>query len=66
MIVLCRPCPMCADASELEVDEQGALRWRQGELIQKALPELTPDQRELLMTGFHSDCWDKAFSEEDE
>lgn len=27
------------------------------EMVQNALPELSPDQRELLITGTHGDCW---------
>lgn len=37
-----------------------------GELIQRALPHLTPGEREFIMTGITSEEWDHAFPEEDE
>lgn len=35
-----------------------------GELIQKALPHLTPDQREFIMTGITAEEWAEVFGEE--
>lgn len=31
--------------------------WRGGELIQRAMPQLTPDEREFLMTGITPAEW---------
>ena len=31
--------------------------WRGGALIQDAMPNLTPDEREFLMTGITSEEW---------
>lgn len=43
------------------------LQWRNmGVLIQEALPELTPDQREILMTGIGPEEFKAAFSEEND
>tara|TARA_R110000772_G_scaffold68438_1_gene151636 strand:- start:205 stop:453 length:249 start_codon:yes stop_codon:yes gene_type:complete len=39
--------------------------WRDGTLIQDAMPNLTPDEREFLMTGITSEEWDKEYKEED-
>jgi hypothetical protein len=39
------------------------------DLIQNALPSLTSDEREALMTGMCPSCWEKMFAgttEEDE
>lgn len=60
--VMTRACPMCSEPSYLDVDEDGLLRWEGGHYIQDAFPELTAEQRELLMTGFHPKCWDEVFS----
>lgn len=36
--------------------------WQiKGEKIQDAMPHLTPDEREFLMTGVMPDEWDEAF-----
>ncbi len=37
--------------------------WSDGMLIQQAMPELTPDEREFLMTGLMPDSWDRLFKE---
>ena len=38
-------------------------KWQNGELIQNAMPYLTPDERELLISGTCGDCWKKMFGE---
>ena len=39
------------NAMELPVTKEQLQRWRDGELIQRAMPNLTPDEREFIMTG---------------
>ena len=39
------------------------LRWTEGELIQNALPYLTADEHEFLMTGITADEWSEMFGE---
>ena len=41
-------------------------RWQSGQHIQTALPHLTPDQREFLLTGATPAEWDAAFPEDDD
>ena len=41
-------------------------RWRKGELIQNAMPYLSNDQRELLMSQTCGECWRRFFGEEDD
>jgi hypothetical protein len=35
-------------------------------LIQVGMPSLTADEREMLITGTHPDCWDSLMTDEDE
>ena len=35
--------------------------WTNGVLIQDAMPNLTPDEREFLMTGSTPEEWESAF-----
>ena len=35
----------------LNVTDEQLAAWRQGELIQKAMPQLTPEEREFVLTG---------------
>lgn len=38
--------------------------WSSGVLIQDAMPNLTPDEREFIMTGITPDEWEAAFGGE--
>lgn len=53
----------------LQVTKDQARRieeWASGDgLIQALLPDLTPDDRELLMTGIDGALWDAMFGEEE-
>lgn len=58
-------CTMCGRASTLTVPTQGLVDWKDNDFpIQRAFPTLTVDEREMLMTGIHPDCWDAIFGEE--
>ena len=59
-------CPLCKSQEYIEVSEEGFLKWQEGLMIQLAFPELTEDQRERVLTGICSSCWDEAFPEEEE
>jgi len=55
-VVHVRPPPMIGDFPEVSVqlteDQYERYQWwRRGKLIQEALPDLSVDQREMLMTG---------------
>lgn len=39
--------------------------WERGTLIQNAMPNLTPDQREFLMTGITAEEWDEMFERDE-
>ena len=64
--VVAVPCRMCQETIELNVNVQGFVNWKSGELIQDALPELSCDERELLISGTCSTCFDELFPSEDE
>jgi hypothetical protein len=51
----------CDRRYELRVSEQQLQRWRAGELIQNAMPDLPPRDRELLISGTCDRCWRKIF-----
>ena len=36
-------------------------RWQQGALIQDVMPNLSPDEREFIMTGITPNEWDEEF-----
>ena len=47
---------------EIDITEQQLQKWRDGMLIQHAMPTLTADEREFLMTGITPEEWDSLFS----
>jgi hypothetical protein len=54
-------CPFCGDTTSVVVDAAGFVAWQSGELVQNALPNLSADDREVLISGICTDCWDKQF-----
>ena len=36
-------------------------RWVAGELVQDVMPNLTPEEREFIMTGITPEEWDESF-----
>jgi hypothetical protein len=59
-----RTCNHCGKTEILGVDAAAYTAWRSGQLIQDAFPDLTPEVREQIMTGYHSACFDLAMGEE--
>jgi hypothetical protein len=50
----------------MEVDKAALNNWRAGVLIQRAFPNMTADQREMLITGTHPECWETMFADDKE
>lgn len=62
VVVMCRSCgEVCVIQ---DISYEGYKDWKYGELIQKALPGLTADQRELLISQTCPLCWEKMFGED--
>lgn len=59
-------CRICGVVHSVEVPKDGFLRWRGGEHIQSALPSLTTDERELLLSGICGRCFDNLFKDTEE
>lgn len=58
-------CQVCGVNSKMSVDITSYKSWVNGTLIQKAFPNLSSDERELLMTGTHSACWESMFKSDE-
>lgn len=50
---------------DIPVTQEQLDAWNGGMLIQEAMPNLTADQREFLLTGSTAEEWDKEFKEEE-
>lgn len=51
---------------ELSVTEAQLHAWSMGELAQNAFPQLTPDEREFIMSGITPDEWNAIHGTEDD
>ena len=59
-------CRMCGKEYKIHVTKSDYDRWQNGEVIQKAMPYLVVEDRELLISQTCGTCWNKMFSEEEE
>lgn len=60
--VTTKPCPICRKTTDLVLDFDQAMRYQQGALIQNAFPDMDAAERELLITGMCSPCWDETMT----
>lgn len=63
MLKLQRVSPLTGKTNEmvLDVTEEQLSRWANGELIQNVMPDLTPSEREFIMTGYTDEDWTVMF-----
>ena len=54
-------CPFCGEDHAVEVNLAQYDAWQNGELIQNAMPDLTPTEREQLISGLCPKCQAKMF-----
>lgn len=66
-MLITRTSPVSGKTATMEIDvTQSQLdSWESGQIIQNAMPNLTPDEREFILTGITSEEWDSMFGEED-
>ena len=57
-------CAKCDAEVLISVEYDDYEAWRNGELIQNAMPYLTADQREILISSICGDCFDLMFPED--
>ena len=46
---------------DLPITEEQLSAWKDGTLIQDAMPKLSADEREFIMTGVTAEEWDNEF-----
>lgn len=59
-------CNQCNQVHYLDVTIEGYRAWKSGVLIQKALDQLSEDERELLISGTCGPCFDAMFKGSEE
>lgn len=60
-MLITRICPFTGkqNSMDINVTNDQLDRWMSGELVQNAMPDLTADEREFIMTGITPEMWDK-------
>ena len=61
LVILMLKCCWCDARFTVEAPHAGYMAWQAGELIQNAMPEMTVDDRERLVTGVCTDCTDDLY-----
>lgn len=58
-----RTCPFTKKYNEREIDvtPKQLVAWYNGALIQDAMPNLSADDREFIMTGITPEVWNETF-----
>jgi len=54
-------CLTCKVRHTVNVPEEGYVAWMNGMLIQRAMPQLSVDDREILISGQCPKAWDAIF-----
>jgi hypothetical protein len=60
-ITLAGPCSITGIPHEVTVPLAQYERWKQGMLIQKAMPDVPPHDREFLVSGVSPKGWEVLF-----
>ena len=63
-MIITRTSTLSGHISSMDIDvtvEQVA-SWEQGELVQNAMPNLSADEREFIMTGITPTEWNEMFN----
>lgn len=61
-----RTCPICRETFEISIPTDDYINWQNGELIQNAMPYLSPSNREFLISGICGNCQEKIFGGDEE
>lgn len=64
--VLRGPCHVTGKEYSVTVLTSQLRRWLHGELIQDAMPNLLPHEREFLISGTSPEGWKQTFGDEEE
>jgi hypothetical protein len=60
-------CLYCGTENVIKIDQEDYIKWKvQKTYIQEVFPWLDKEQRELLISGTHPQCWDEVFPDDDE
>jgi hypothetical protein len=59
-------CVHCKESNQFRLNFDHYQQWRSGVYVQDIFTHLSIDERELLISGTHPECWNEVFGEDDE
>lgn len=59
-------CRLCGVRAPITVPVVGFNQWIQGTLIQRAMPQVSPEDREFLISRTCPDCWNAMMPQEED
>lgn len=59
-------CRVCKEYIQISATPSQVQAWKEGLLIQKAMPNVPADERELLISGICGSCFDEMFQEDND
>ena len=65
MVTMRSPISGKVNSMDLDITEAAIDAWKAGTLIQEAMPNLSSDEREFIMTGIHGDEWASMIKDEE-
>jgi len=68
MVTITRKSPVSGKmrSKELDITKEQYQAWLTGAKIQDAMPNLSPGDREFILTGITDDEWDEIFAKDEE
>jgi len=60
-----KTCIVCGQAGFIMLESDKWDRYKAGEHVQNVWPEMPASQREQIITGTHSRCWDELFGDDE-
>lgn len=67
IMLIRKACVECGNVIEFDVRAEDYDLWKEKKvLIEDALWYITPDKREILLSGICGNCWNEMFGEENE
>ena len=61
-LIITRNCPFCNTPRTKEFDEEQYRKYEAGTRIQDAMPNVSANDREFLITGICPKCWNSTFN----
>ena len=64
-VTVTKTCCVCHKEASITVDRTKYDRWIAGEHAQNVFRDLSADDREILISGTHPECWNELFGKVD-